>query len=188
LTDVIRECCPEALPQRATGVDPGAHYRGPNVFGIPLDPYRLLEAYPNVTREGARHVVKKILRMGKKGIGERQLIAELRCCINRWEQMLDEEDANAKIEEQNGIFKGLGKPVASAPIDPTPLPQNFFLNEQHTTKTTKSAVRKARQAKKPKFDAKAEKEAREALRAADRRAGSRSSKKRKGRNRAGSLD
>jgi len=76
--------------------DPGAHYRGPKLFGIPLDPYRVLEAYPNITREAARHVVKKVLRMGKKGIGERQLIAELRCCIDRWEKMLDEEVSQVK--------------------------------------------------------------------------------------------
>jgi hypothetical protein len=81
------------LHRRAT--DPGAHYRGPNIFGHALDPYRVLEAYPNITREAARHVVKKILRMGKKGIDERQLIAEIRCCVDRWEQMLNEEAAEA---------------------------------------------------------------------------------------------
>lgn len=85
-------------PQRRS-TDPGAHYRGPNVFGIPLDPYRILEAYPNITREGARHIVKKILRMGKKGIGERQLIAEIRCCVDRWEQMLDEEEARGPASQ-----------------------------------------------------------------------------------------
>lgn len=152
LTKTVEECAAHLPRRRKTDVDPGAHYRGPNVFGIPLDPYRILEAYPNITREGARHVLKKVLRMGKKGIGERQLIAELRCCIDRWEQMLDEEDANAQavaaaqqFEQQHGIFNG--KPLAEPP------PQTFFLNEQHTTKTT---PRKARTAKKaaPKKKAK----------------------------------
>jgi hypothetical protein len=89
----------EAPQRRAT--DPGAHYRGPNIFGHALDPYRVLEAYPNITREAARHIVKKILRMGKKGISERQLVAEVRCCLDRWEQMLNEEDQNSPKADES---------------------------------------------------------------------------------------
>lgn len=96
LIAAIRVCCPEEKLAVAV-TDPGAHYRGPNVFGLPIDPYRILEAYPNVSREAARHIVKKTLRMGRKGIGEHQLIAELRCCLDRWEQMLREEAANDQV-------------------------------------------------------------------------------------------
>jgi len=80
-----------------TKPDPGQHYRGAEIFGIPVDTYRILEAFPNINREGARHIVKKILRMGRKGNDERALIAELRCCVDRWEQMLNEEESHAEM-------------------------------------------------------------------------------------------
>lgn len=83
--------------------DPGQHYRGPNLFGIPLDPYRVLECYSNrVTREPARHIVKKILRGEGKGHDEKSLIAEIRCCCNRWEDMITEEDNHAIYVDGGG--------------------------------------------------------------------------------------
>lgn len=94
--------------------DPGAHYRGPNIFGIPLDPYRILEAYPNITREPGRHIVKKILRMGKKGIDEKQLVAEIRCCLERWEQMLQEETAFAISGPVQQVLDGTSSQEESA--------------------------------------------------------------------------
>lgn len=86
--------------------DPGAHYRyGYTVALTPediargfvrvnLDPYRIADIY--ALGGGPReHVVKKGLRGSGKGHSDRALIRELRSCIDRWEEMLDEDERAA---------------------------------------------------------------------------------------------
>lgn len=82
--------------------DPGAHYRysytvkltpeqiEEGKVTIKLDPYRVCQIYE--TGGGPReHIAKKALRGTTKGHTERELIAELRSCLDRWEEMLDED-------------------------------------------------------------------------------------------------
>lgn len=82
--------------------DPGAHYRysytvkltpeqiEQGEVTIKLDPYRVCQIYD--TGGGPReHIAKKALRGTTKGHTERELIAELRSCLDRWEEMLDED-------------------------------------------------------------------------------------------------
>lgn len=65
---------------------------------INLDPYRICDIY-SVGGGPREHIVKKSLRGVSKGHTERELIRELRGCIDRWEQMLDEDEANADAEK-----------------------------------------------------------------------------------------
>ena len=57
---------------------------------INMDPYRICDLY-NINGGPHEHLVKKGLRGTSKGHSKRKLIAELRACLDRWEQMLDED-------------------------------------------------------------------------------------------------
>lgn len=71
--------------------DPGKHYRGRELAGIVIDPYRIEELFPNIKRAAARHMLKKLLRYCDKGHSERELTAELQGCLDRWKQMIQED-------------------------------------------------------------------------------------------------
>lgn len=87
-------------------IDTGSHYRHSlrvrvtladlqrGHIDVKLDPYRICSIYQ--TGGGPReHIVKKGLRGTRKGDSERDLIHQLRDALNRWEEMLDEDEANA---------------------------------------------------------------------------------------------
>jgi len=68
--------------------DKGAHYRH-EFQGVKLDPYRIAAVYG--LSGPAEHAVKKLLRGTDKGHTEIEVIQELRCILDRWEEMLNEE-------------------------------------------------------------------------------------------------
>jgi hypothetical protein len=83
--------------------DTGAHYRYSHrakvsqadadrgYVDVKLDPYRICDIYQ--TGGGPReHIVKKGLRGLRKGDTERGLIKQLRDALDRWEEMLDEDE------------------------------------------------------------------------------------------------
>lgn len=70
-------------------VDPGAHYRR-EYRGVKLDPYRIGMVY-EVAHPIAFHMLKKLLRGTSKGHAEAELVAELKDCVRRWEEMLSED-------------------------------------------------------------------------------------------------
>lgn len=84
--------------------DTGAHYRyayhakitdedvARGFVQVNLDPYRIADIY-NLGGGPREHIVKKGLRGTGKGSSERQLIKELRDALNRWEQMLIEDES-----------------------------------------------------------------------------------------------
>ena len=55
-----------------------------------LDPYRICAVY-QLGGGPREHIVKKALRGADKGHTELELIAELRSCLDRWEEMINEE-------------------------------------------------------------------------------------------------
>lgn len=84
-------------------LDPGRHYRkelrvrltghdiGRGLVVVKLDPYRICDLYR--TGGGPReHLVKKGLRGEEKGQTERELVADLRAILDRWEEKLDEDE------------------------------------------------------------------------------------------------
>jgi len=82
--------------------DPGKHYRhtftrrltkqelheGQAAFK--MDPYRIGRVYG--LSGVPEHMVKKLLRGASKGHSEEELIAELQCCLDRWKEILGEEN------------------------------------------------------------------------------------------------
>jgi hypothetical protein len=76
--------------RKKTDVDPGAHYRF-EFNGVKMDPYRIALTH-DVTHPIAFHMLKKILRGSRKGHSERHLVTELKDCVRRWEEILDEND------------------------------------------------------------------------------------------------
>ena len=96
--DALEDYFAERLPE-----DPGRHYRkelrvrltGQDIerglVVVKLDPYRICDLYR--TGGGPReHLVKKGLRGEEKGQTERELVADLRAILDRWEEKLDEDD------------------------------------------------------------------------------------------------
>ena len=69
--------------------DPGSHYRR-EYKGIKLDPYRIGEVY-GITNPIQFHMMKKLLRGTSKGHSEVELISEMRCCLDRWDEILKED-------------------------------------------------------------------------------------------------
>jgi hypothetical protein len=86
-----------------SGQDTGAHYRysyrakvtqadaDRGHVDVKLDPYRICEIY-QVGGGPREHIVKKGLRGLRKGDTERGLIKQLRDALDRWEEMLDEDE------------------------------------------------------------------------------------------------
>ena len=68
--------------------DRGAHYRF-EYQGVKLDPYRISRVYGLSGPQ--EHLVKKGLRGRRKDHTNRELIADLRAIIDRWEEMLIED-------------------------------------------------------------------------------------------------
>lgn len=70
--------------------DPGQHYRM-QYRGIKLDPFRICDIY-GITSFGQATLVKKALRMGKAHKDRKQDLLDMRCCIDRMLEMMDEDD------------------------------------------------------------------------------------------------
>lgn len=85
-------------------IDTGAHYRyvyrvrvteadaAHGFVEVKLDPYRIAKVY-ELGGGPREHIVKKGLRGTRKGDSERELINQLRDALDRWEEMLDEDEA-----------------------------------------------------------------------------------------------
>lgn len=71
--------------------DPAAHYGSLTYKGIKLDPYRIAEVY-RIPAGPRWQILKKTLRGTSKGQTEREVIAEIRSAVDRWEEMLEEDD------------------------------------------------------------------------------------------------
>lgn len=59
--------------------------------GIKLDPYRIFELY-GITHPAAQHSIKKLLRAGKSHKSLKQDIQESIDTLERWKQMISEDD------------------------------------------------------------------------------------------------
>jgi hypothetical protein len=70
--------------------DMGKHYRY-SYKGIKLDPYRVCLLY-NVGGGPREHILKKCLRGTTKGHTERQVIDEIQSCLDRWKEMVAEDE------------------------------------------------------------------------------------------------
>lgn len=89
--EAVNDAIDNALIRHKDRPDTGAHYR--YVYqGIKMDPYRICRIYG---MEGGprEHMTKKLLRGTRKGDSERGLIHQLRDALDRWEEMLDEDEA-----------------------------------------------------------------------------------------------
>lgn len=65
--------------------------------GVKIDPYRIASLY-NFKGGPREHILKKVLRgTDKAGQQEQELIDELRGQLDRWEQMVNEDIATAKL-------------------------------------------------------------------------------------------
>ena len=83
--------------------DPGSHYRYTyrqkvtaedlerGYVDVKFDPYRVCDIY-KIGGGPREHIVKKGLRGPDKGHTERELIGELQSCLDRWEEMLNEDE------------------------------------------------------------------------------------------------
>lgn len=80
--------------------DKGKHYRY-TYNGIKMDPYRIAKIY-DLGGGPREHATKKLLRGVSKGHTERDLIAEVRACMDRWEEMID-EDENPAVWVEPGV-------------------------------------------------------------------------------------
>ena len=70
--------------------DPGKHYRY-EYKGIKLDPYRILDIY-GIGHPAQQHAIKKLLRAGKAHKSLRQDVAEVVSTLNRWLEMMQEDE------------------------------------------------------------------------------------------------
>jgi len=93
--------------RKMMGTDPGAHYRweirrritdediARGYVAVKVDPYRIAKV-AGVGGGPHEHATKKLLRGEAKGHEARELIREVRCCLDRWEEMLDEDEEEAR--------------------------------------------------------------------------------------------
>lgn len=93
----------EEDPEPEPSVDTGRHYRYVHRVAVTqedavrgfvevkLDPYRIADIY-DLGGGPREHVVKKGLRGTTKGDSERDLVRQLRDALDRWDEMLDEDD------------------------------------------------------------------------------------------------
>lgn len=70
----------------------GTHYKF-SYKGIKLDPYRIMQVY-NITNPAQQHAIKKLLRAGQSVKSLSQDIDEVIVTLNRWKEMLREDDAS----------------------------------------------------------------------------------------------
>lgn len=78
-------------PEEVKAVDPGEHYRY-SYHGVNIDPYRICRIY-DLGGGPREHMTKKLLRGSGKGHEELELINELQCCLDRWREMYEEDNA-----------------------------------------------------------------------------------------------
>ncbi len=76
---------PTLLPQEI-----GKHYKF-SFAGHKIDPYRIFKIY-NITDPAQQHSIKKLLRAGQSVKSLRQDIAEVIVTLQRWVEMMDEDD------------------------------------------------------------------------------------------------
>lgn len=83
--------------KRAAPKDRGAHYRF-EYRGIKLDPYRVARV---CGMEGGprEHILKKVMRGVAKGLTEKELVEEVQCCVDRWREMVSEDQFYDDEEE-----------------------------------------------------------------------------------------
>ena len=80
----------EKLPSKS---DPGAHYRF-TYKGLKLDPARIGAIY-GITHPMQFQALKKLLCTGKRGHKSLlQDIADIECCLQRWKEMLQEDETS----------------------------------------------------------------------------------------------
>lgn len=87
--------------------DPGRHYRweirrritdediSRGYVVVKVDPYRIAKV-AGVGGGPHEHATKKLLRGEAKGHEARELIREVRCCLDRWEEMIGEDEEEAR--------------------------------------------------------------------------------------------
>lgn len=87
--------------------DPGRHYRleirrritdediARGWVRVKVDPYRICRL-SGIQGGPHEHATKKLLRGKAKGHSERELIREVRACLDRWEEMIAEDEEEAR--------------------------------------------------------------------------------------------
>lgn len=70
---------------------PTPTYYSKHYKGVKLDPYRIAKIY-NIDGGPREQILKKSLRGVSKGHEERQVIHEIRQALDRWEEMVDEDE------------------------------------------------------------------------------------------------
>ena len=98
----IVECFEEYEKNIKTIKDFGRHYRytysrhlteielDKKIVTVKFDPYRICDIY-NIGGGPREHMVKKLLRMENKGHSVKEVLREIRCSLDRWEEMLKED-------------------------------------------------------------------------------------------------
>lgn len=88
--------------------DTGAHYRHTlrvaispedverGFVEVKLDPYRICALY-QVGGGPQEHIAKKALRGTRKGSTPQQLVNELRDAVDRWQELIDEDNALSSV-------------------------------------------------------------------------------------------
>lgn len=101
------EMCAMCFHEKQAAQDPGAHYRweirrritdediARGWVRVKLDPYRICQV-AGVGGGPHEHAVKKLLRGEAKGHEARALIREARACLDRWEEMIAEDEEEAR--------------------------------------------------------------------------------------------
>ena len=96
--------------------------------GIRLDPYRIMQVYKKITHPAHQHAFKKLLRAGESVKPLKQDIREVIMTLERWLEMIEEEEGQAEKEKVAAGFSGkeivewMNKPINGNPID-RPFPE-----------------------------------------------------------------
>ena len=83
----------EMVTNEQSKLDPGAHYRF-TYQGLKLDPARIGIIY-GITHPMQFQALKKLLCTGNRGHKSLlQDIADIECCLQRWKEMLQEDETS----------------------------------------------------------------------------------------------
>lgn len=91
ITMIVPPYTPIVPNEQPAKVDPGAHYRF-TYQGLKLDPARIGAIY-GITHPMQFQALKKLLCTGNRGHKSLlQDIADIECCLQRWKEMLQEDE------------------------------------------------------------------------------------------------
>ena len=90
----------EAVSAETSVQDENQHYK-PDFMGVIIDPYRLARIYKDSNwTEEQFHAIKKLMRAGKSTKSLMQDLSEVKCTIDRWIEILKEDELINQSEAQ----------------------------------------------------------------------------------------